>query len=559
MEYYGITNAEYLNALQRPMRVMKVKLELLDRYDNAIGCLENYMSSADGSITVNLQQGCRRTCSITIIDKDKQFIPQQDSLFWYNRKFKLYIGLQTPSGNLYWFPQGVFYTKTANNQGRAISIDGIDKYGYLNGELNTNACDAEIRVGTSYQISKKGTKIVNLIRETLALDMGTGYPIDTAEPLIDAVFYDATLYNDIVLEEGNYIGELFDKIAEMYGAYIYYDVDGHLRMEKIFNDDMPYWYIHLAPEYNFGTVDLSDDVIQLVNEFSGINTVTVVTDNTEGFIYSYTAQNLNPLSPVSVGAIGVRRYQDGNYSIPLSTSNNTSPSEKCRQQAQYLLMQSICDNLSVSFNYPVIPHLDVDNAVYLNNEYFGYEMKQFLINSMTISLSGEPTTYEVVNIQWLPFDSLTFEPETYYKEVRLVFAAARNATDKVSLSEFSLYTNEGNLIQIKGYSSDNKTESVKTNMPNLYDNVSTTKANILFGDSSKIIVEFQLAERSTLKTYAFITSDEDIKYDPKTWRLYARNDNTDWVLLDSQSDIVLPEDRNKVVDIKMGEVLNVST
>lgn len=218
MEYYGITNAEYLNALQRPMRVMKVKLELLDRYDNAIGCLENYMSSADGSITVNFQQGCRRTCNITIIDKDKQFIPQQDSLFWYNRKFKLYIGLQTPSGNLYWFPQGVFYTKTANNQGRAISIDGIDKYGYLNGELNTNACDAEIRVGTSYQISRKGTKIVNLIRETLALDMGTGYPIDTAEPLIDAVFYDATLYNDIVLEEGNYIGELFDKIAEMYGV-----------------------------------------------------------------------------------------------------------------------------------------------------------------------------------------------------------------------------------------------------------------------------------------------------------------------------------------------------
>ena len=552
MEYYNVVNTEYLNSLKRPMRVMKIKLELLDQYDNAVGCIENYISSRSGSITANRQQGCRRTCSIEVIDKDKQYLPQQDSLFWYNRKFKLYTGLQIIGGNTYWFSQGIYYTQTANNTGRVISIEGIDKYGYINGELNTNACDTETRVGVSYINSTKGVKIVDLIRETLSLDMGQGYPIDSVEPLIDAVFYDATLYNDIVLEEGNYIGELFNKIADMYGAYIYYDVDGHLRMEKIFNDDMPYWYVHLAPEYNFGKVELSEDVIQLTNEFKGINTVTVVTDNTEGEIYSYTAQNLNPLSPVSVGAIGVRRYQDGNYSIPLSTSNNTSPTEKCRQQAQYLLMQSICDNLSVSFNYPIIPHIDVDNAVYLNNEYFGYETKPFLVQSMTINLNGEPTNYEVVNIQWLPFDSLTLGVETQYKEIRLYINKARNSTDKVCLSEFSLYDESENLVKIKGYSTSNKTESAETSMPRIYDGKTDTETHVFFSSSGLIIVDFQLVERSTIKKYTFITSNDDIKYDPVSWRIYGRNDDTDWVRLDLQDDATMVEERRAeiVMNIK---------
>ena len=69
MEYYGVINSEYLTAIKRPMRIMKIKIEMLDQYDNAIGCLENYMSSTEGTITVNLTQGCRRSCNISIIDK----------------------------------------------------------------------------------------------------------------------------------------------------------------------------------------------------------------------------------------------------------------------------------------------------------------------------------------------------------------------------------------------------------------------------------------------------------------------------------------------------------
>ena len=572
MEYYNEINQEYLSAIRRPMRVMKIKVELLDKYDNAIGYMENYLSSADGSITVNLSQGCRRTCSITVIDTDRKYIPQKDSLFWYNRKFKIYIGLKTPLGNIYWFPQGVFYTQSATTNGRQITIDGIDKYGMLNGELNSNMCemkyiaegkdDTEEENNTTTSIGQ-GVKIVDLIRETLALDMGNGYPIDTVEPLIDAVFYNEVLYQDVAVDEGSYIGDLFDKIASMIGAYIYYDVDGHLRVEKIFNEDKPYWYTHLASEFDFGTVDISEETLNVENKFDAYNTVTVVTDNTEGFIYSYTAQNKNPMSPVNVDAIGIRRYKEGTYSIPLSSSNGTSPSEKCRQQAQYMIMQSICDNLSINFNYPVIPHIDVDDGITLTNEYFGFELKQFVVQSMTINLNGEPTNYEVVNIQWLPFDSLILRPEINYTEARLVITSARNSTKNIRMSEFNLYNanedgTKGNIIPIKKCSSTNTVNDSKV-CANLVDDKDTTEIDLNFSTANKVVIDFKFTEANTIAGYDIVTScSESTDYDMSAWKLYGKNDDSDYVLLDSRSGISLPTDRKKLVDVTIGKEIQIS-
>ena len=569
MEYYNEINKEYLTAIRRPMRVMKIKVELLDKYDNAIGYMENYLSSADGSITVNLSQGCRRSCNITVVDTDRKYIPQKDSLFWYNRKFKIYIGLQAPSGNLYWFPQGVFYTQNASTNGREITIDGIDKYGMLNGELNSNMCEMKYQaklmsdddVDEDDEKKKKdigkGIKVVDLIRETLALDMGDGYPIDTTEPLIDSVFYNEILYQDVAVDEGSYIGDLFDKIADMYGAYIYYDVDGHLRMEKIFNDDKPYWYIHLASEYDFGKVDISEDTLDVENKFDAYNTVTVVTDNTEGFIYSYTARNRNPMSPVNVDAIGIRRYKNGSYAIPLSSSNDTSPSEKCRQQAQYLLMQSICNNLSVSFNYPIIPHLDVDRGITLTNEYFGFERKPFVIQSMTFNLNGEPTSYEVVNVQWLPLDSITLKPEVNYTQVRFVIAATRSGAKNSRLSELTFYSanedgTKGNIIPIKKVYTKNKVINKKL-CKYIIDDNQETETDLKFFTSNKIIIDIYFKEASTIAGYDMITScSKETDYDPRTWRVYGKNDDTDYVLLEKREGISLPEKRKALVDITIG-------
>lgn len=403
MDYYNKIDEAYLTELQNPMRKLKFKVEILSHYEGAIGQITNDLSSAEvGSISINKEQGCRRSCSFTIIDRDEKYLPQVDSWFWYNRKFKLFIGVVV-SNDIYWFPQGVFITKSATAHGKAIAIEGIDKYGFLNGELNARMCLVEYQASVTN--SKKGTKIADLIRDTLMLDLGNNIPLDPVEPLIDPIFYDAELYDDIVVDEGGYLGEIFDKLAEMYGANIYYDVNGRLRMERVFNYNLPSWYRHLSPQSNLGEVDIAETDIDVQYNYDGVNIVTVTTDNTNGEIYSYTAKNENPQSPVCITSVGYKGLDGGTYYISLGDTTLDSGEEKCRMQAEYILLQNTCMGTSVSFNYPSLPHLDVDNTIELTNEYYKFKKQLFLIQSLTIPLSNGEMTIEATNLQWLPFDT----------------------------------------------------------------------------------------------------------------------------------------------------------
>jgi hypothetical protein len=402
IEYYNTINDAYLTALKKPMRKMKIKLEILSHYEGAIGQITSDLSSTNGTITINREQGCRRSCSLSIINSDNKYLPQVDSPFWYNRKFKLFIGIVVDK-DVYWFPQGVFITKTVGCNGKILDISGVDKYGFLNGELNTRMCMVEYQ--TSITNSKKGTKIANLIRDTLMLDLGNNIPLDPIEPIIDPIFYETELYDDIVVNEGGFLGEIFDTLAEMYGAYIYYDVNGRLRMERVFNYNLPSWYRHLTPQFNFGIVDITETDLNVQYNYDGVNIITVTTDNTEGEICTYTAKNENPQSPVCIYSVGYKGLESGTYYIPLGDTLTDTGEEKCRQQAEYLLLQNTCMNCTISFEYTIIPHLDVDRTVMLTNDYYNFKAQTFIIQSITIPLGLEEMSIEAVNLQWLPLDT----------------------------------------------------------------------------------------------------------------------------------------------------------
>lgn len=402
MDYYNKIDNAYLAELHKPMRKMYVKMEILSHYEGAIGEITSNLSSTDGSITINKEQGCRRSCSLSIIDRSGKYIPQKDSSFWYNRKFKIFIGLQVDE-NIYWFPQGVFVTKSANSNGRRLNVEGVDKYGFLDGTLNARMCLVEYQASVTN--SKKGTNIATLIKDTLMLDLGNNIPLDPVEPIIDPIFYNVTLYDDIVIDEGGYLGEIFDKIAEMYGANIYYDVNGRLRMERVFNYNLPSWYRHLSPQFELSETEITETDINYTYNYDGVNIITVTTDNTSGEIYSYTAKNENPQSPVNINAIGYKGLDGGTYYIPLGDTNEESGEEKCRQQAEYMLLQHTCMSTGISYNLPITPHLNVDNTVRVSNDYYNFDKQLFIVNSITMPLSATEMSIEATNLQWLPFDT----------------------------------------------------------------------------------------------------------------------------------------------------------
>lgn len=402
MDYYNKIDNAYLAELHKPMRKMYVKMEILSHYEGAIGEITSDLSSTDGSITINKEQGCRRSCSLSIIDRSGKYLTQKDSPFWYNRKFKIFIGLQVDE-NIYWFPQGVFVTKSANSNGRRLNVEGVDKYGFLDGTLNARMCLVEYQASVTN--SKKGTNIATLIKDTLMLDLGNNIPLDPVEPIIDPIFYNVTLYDDIVVDEGGYLGEIFDKIAEMYGANIYYDVNGRLRMERVFNYNLPSWYRHLSPQFELSETEITETDINYTYNYDSVNIITVTTDNTSGEIYSYTAKNENPQSPVNINAVGYKGLDGGTYYIPLGDTNKESGEEKCRQQAEYMLLQHTCMSTGISYNLPITPHLNVDNTVRVSNDYYNFDKQLFIVNSITMPLSVTEMSIEATNLQWLPFDT----------------------------------------------------------------------------------------------------------------------------------------------------------
>ena len=402
MDYYNKIDDAYLAELHKPMRKMYVKMEILSHYEGAIGEITSDLSSTDGSININKEQGCRRSCSLSIIDRSGKYLPQKDSPFWYNRKFKIFIGLQVGE-DIRWFPQGVFVTKSANSNGRRLNVEGVDKYGFLDGTLNARMCLVEYQASVTN--SKKGTNIATLIKNTLMLDLGNGIPLDPVEPIIDPIFYNVTLYDDIVIDEGGYLGEIFDKIAEMYGANIYYDINGRLRMERVFNYNLPSWYRHLSPQFELSEIEITETDIDYTYNYDGVNIITVTTDNSSGEIYSYTAKNENPQSPVNINAVGYKGLDGGTYYIPLGDTSEESGEEKCRQQAEYMLLQHTCMSTGISFNLPITPHLNVDNTIRVSNDYYNFDKQLFIVNSITMPLSVSEMSIEATNLQWLPFDT----------------------------------------------------------------------------------------------------------------------------------------------------------
>lgn len=71
MDYYNKISDTYLKALKQNYRTVYFKMEILDFYENSIGEIINIISKDNaGTIQIQRGQGCRRSCSFTIIVKN---------------------------------------------------------------------------------------------------------------------------------------------------------------------------------------------------------------------------------------------------------------------------------------------------------------------------------------------------------------------------------------------------------------------------------------------------------------------------------------------------------
>lgn len=396
-EYYENTNSQYYDLLKKPNKIYKFKIELLNHYEHTIGEIINDISSdTQGQITINKQQGMRRSCSFSLINVDKKYLPTVNNPFWYNRKFKLYIGMYDQKQDaIYWFSEGVYITQNASCIHHMVTINAVDKFAFFDGTLNTQLCQKTYKV-------KKGVCVGQLIRDTLMLDLGNDVPADPILPIIDNEFETETTVSEIVLNIGQYLGDLFIELASSLGCDVYYDRFGRLKFTRVFNNDFAFWYVHKGALWNFNDIDINYIDPSTDYAFDGINTVTVTTDNTNGKVYSYTAINDNPSSPIAVSSIGIR-CDNSNPVIYIPIITGQNPKSICKLHAEHVLLEQTSMSINVSFRTVIMPHIDVDETVLITDNYYNWDQQKFLIQSITVPFGIGESQINATNIQWLPY------------------------------------------------------------------------------------------------------------------------------------------------------------
>lgn len=395
MEYYNIQSQEYIKAVSLPAKKYKIKLEFLGVYENVIDEISQDLSADNqGQISVNYQQLVRRSCNLTLINVGLKYIPSPNSLVWVDRKFKLWIGLEV-GNDIHWFSQGVYVITNATNSGADVSIQASDKGSVLNGDVLLGMAE------TQYVI-ESGSKISDLIKDTLMLDRGNNIPLDSKEPIINTEIGNQITQAEISIDENSYIGNIFTNIANGYGADVYYNSDGRLVIEKMADGDRLDGYKYMGHLWEFDGLTVENGK-SVDYDFKGINAVTVYTNSNNLKNVSYTAYNNNPLSPLRVDMIGFRRKES--QEISYVELDEDKMRERCKDYADYLLYKESLISMSVSFSSPIIPHLDVNRTIGVTDEELGFKNETFVVQSLSIPLGAGSMSITATNIQWLPIDA----------------------------------------------------------------------------------------------------------------------------------------------------------
>src|SRR5437879_3780979 len=132
-----VTNAQYLAALQNQNNEVVYKIEVLDKNENVIADITSDM--LDGSVSISMQNGSRRSASLTLMNINKKYNPSTTGLIWINTKFKISSGIVVNGENCY-FSNGIFCLTSPEINSfftdTNASFNLVDKWALCDGSLS---------------------------------------------------------------------------------------------------------------------------------------------------------------------------------------------------------------------------------------------------------------------------------------------------------------------------------------------------------------------------------------------------------------------------------------
>ena len=289
-----LNDMDFLTQLDKlHMRVQYAKIILLSFKDEE-PIKEIQGSITSGNLSVNGSSAIRRTINLTMLASiDNSNLEDIDNEISINKKIKVLIGYDNPLksyknyGDIIWFPCGLFVLSSANisrsTSGWNISITGKDKMCLLDGTaggtlpasitfheslVQLDNGDVEIQYPTIFQIIYEavnhwgGEAIENIIitdideeikmlvrymgdkpvyfsndYQSLSFEAQEDYPHMFSYGQDAGYKYtDFTYPGELVLNAGDTVVNLFDKIGSTLGNYEYfYNIDGKFVFQEIKN------------------------------------------------------------------------------------------------------------------------------------------------------------------------------------------------------------------------------------------------------------------------------------------------------------------------------------
>lgn len=400
----------YLKVIKEDFRPA-IKVEWLNPDESVNFEFTNALYNIDVDLSVNYTNGSRRSCTLTL-NNDRKAFPIDFDNIWIGQKFKLWMGIYLDEKTPYYFPQGVFYitnpSDTYNPDARTVTINGADKWAYLDGTLYG-------RLTGTYQTAID-VNLYSAIRELLRLSRfkddfgGTDNKeemVDPTPPLLSPVFKDKTSelvtidketgekvtttkyvwecpYTAVV-ERGSTLADVLLEYATILCANIYYDVNGRLVLEPMIDtaEDITdtnkeiLWH-YTVDEKTFLGLTQKHDFEKIHNDFIVLGNII------NGYQFKGRVQNRNLLSDTCVQRIGLRTrepYEDNQY----------YSDEQCIELAKYYAKTDTILQKSGDISSVTLYHLDVNKLVTVSTPNNNMSKELFLITGFSLSASGEMT------------------------------------------------------------------------------------------------------------------------------------------------------------------------
>lgn len=392
----------YLKALRTNFR-KRTRLEFLQQDDSVAFVVDDNASTArdktfiqnGGSLSVNLQNGMRRTASIQLANVDDIFAYNVNNI-WLGTKVRLLMGVELPNGLPYLIPQGVFYIKdpqeVLNPTERTITFSLVDKWAVLDGTLGG-------QLEGTYECPVN-SNIFEAMRGILQINSGNGLPLDSTPPVFTDYYNSKTQmlpdgttaslirspYTARFDSEGDTYADVLLGLNEMIAGWIGYDAYGALRVDAsqddILDTDKPMqWEFStseqqfLGATYTIQSSEVKNDIIRVGQALN------------DGYaVVGGRAQNFDPRSDTNINIIGLktdRQSKAGYYT-----------NQVCMDLAEFELKRNTVLKKAISISSQQMFHLTENSLVLIRRpDKHGNPYEKHLINGFTIPIgqTGEMT------------------------------------------------------------------------------------------------------------------------------------------------------------------------